>query len=161
MEHLGEHGLPWVPWRSFEWRVTAVGLVAAVTACLLLFIYQRYRLYGSGLETAPPSAEKERQNRWFHAINAGQWIVILIVGNVLVNIGLPTWVIPAAMFIVGLHFLPLAWLFDNPKHFITGGALMLLAAAYPFLDPGGPGSSSGIFGAGMILWASAFWAVLE
>jgi hypothetical protein len=126
----------------------------------MAFVYKRYRQYCAGLEPEQPTAASRRQDRWFHAINAGQWIVILIAGNVLANIGLSAWVIPAVMFIVGLHFVPLARLFGNPKHFVTGGALMLLAAAYPFAAPAGPSDPSGALGAGLILWASALWAVL-
>lgn len=146
-------------WRSFAARTAAVAFVALFTCRLVAFLYRQYRRFSSGQPPEPETPAKRRQDRWFHAINAGQWIVILVVGNVLANIGLAAWVIPAAMFIVGLHFLPLARLFGNPKHLATGGALMLLAATYPFFDPAGPASATGALGAALILWASAFWAV--
>jgi len=159
----GAFGGAWVglwAWRRFSADILAVGLVAVLTCSLIAFVYGRYRRYSSGLEPEEPTAANRRQDRWFHAINAGQWVVILIAGNVLANVGLGEWVIPAAMFIVGLHFVPLARLFENPKHFVTGGALMLLAAAYPFVAAGGPSDPAGALGAGLILWASALWAVL-
>ena len=105
------------------------------------------------------SPAKKKVSRLFSIINAGQWVVILIVGNVLANVGLSAWVIPAAMFIIGLHFLPLARLYSNPRHYVTGGALMLLAVAYPVLVPGGPSNPIGCLGAGLVLWASALWAL--
>jgi len=146
-------------WRSFEARAAALAAVAAATSCLFAFVYGRFRRHRPALGREPASAADRRRDRWFHAINAGQWIAILVAGNVLANIGLSAWVIPAAMFIVGLHFLPLARLFRNPPHYVTGGALMLLAAAYPFVAPSGAGSPIGALGAGAVLWASALWAV--
>ena len=140
-------------WRSFEARAAALAAVAAATFGLFAFVYGRYRRHRTALAWEPASAAERRRDRWFHAINAGQWIAILVIGNVLANIGLSAWVIPAAMFIVGLHFLPLARLFGNPPYYVTGGALMLLAAAYPFAAP------AGALGAGAILWASALWGV--
>ena len=65
------------------------------------------------------------------------------------------------MFIIGLHFLPLARLFRNPPHYVTGSALILLATTYPFVASGGPSSPAGALVAGLILWASALWAVLH
>jgi hypothetical protein len=42
------------------------------------------------------------------------------------------------MFIVGLHFFPLAKLFRHKAHYITGAALVALAVGYPFMTAGGP-----------------------
>lgn len=44
----------------------------------------------------------------FFALFGGVWIAIFIVGNVLKNLGLQAWFIPAVMLIVGLLFFPLA-----------------------------------------------------
>ena len=82
-----------------------------------------------------------------------------MVGNVLANIGLSGRVLPAAMFLIGLHFLPPARLFSNRANYAAGGALIAPAIAYPLLAPAGPQSPSGCFGAGIILRASAVWAV--
>ena len=131
----------------------------AVACGLLGFIYRRYCQHRAALKQEPASAAEQRRDRWFHVINAGQWIVILVVGNVLANIGLSAWVIPAAMFIIGLHLLPMARLLCNPPHYVTGGLLMLIAVTYPFSAPSGASSPIGALGAGAVLWASALWAV--
>jgi hypothetical protein len=102
---------------------------------------------------------RARRSRNFHIVNAGHWLLILIVGNVLANLGYGDWVIPAAIFIVGLHFLPLARNFDNPPHHVTGAALMLLAVVYPLVAAGGPRNTIGCLGAGLVLWASAACAL--
>jgi hypothetical protein len=98
---------------------------------------------------------QQRRQRWFHIVNAGQWVMILIVGNVLANLGLGSWVIPAVILIVGLHFLPLAWLFSNTVLYATAAAFIALAGVYPFVASGGPADPVGCLGAGLILWFSA------
>ena len=156
----GTFGGAWVgywAWNSFAAREIAVGLVAAVTLGLLAMVYRRYNEHKLALEREPRTAEKERRDRWFHIINGGQWVVILVVMNVLRNVGMAEWVIPSAMFVIGLHFIPLARLFSNPAHYVTGGALMAVAAGYPFLA--GPASAVGALLAGLVLWGSAAWAI--
>ena len=146
---LGAFGGVWVAlwaWDSFRRRAAALFIVAAVTSCLLVFIHRRYRQYRAALEQERMSAAKQRQNRWFHVINAGQWIVMPVLGNVLANVGLSDWVIPAAMFIVGLHFLPLARLFSKPSHVMTGGPLILLSGSYPFVAASGASSPLAAWG---------------
>lgn len=158
----GTFGGAWIAlwaWRSFGSRAAVLGVVAAVTLCLVAYVHARYRQHRAALRRESPSAAKASRDRWFHAINAGQWVAILVVGNVLANIGRSAWVIPAAMFIIGLRFLPLARLFGNPPHYVTGVLLMLLATTYPFVAPHGASSPIGALGAGVVLWASALWAV--
>lgn len=134
--------------------------IALATVALLLFAYRCYKQHQPALAAETPSLERKRADRIFNIVNAGQWVVIFVAGNVLVNLGLSNWVIPCIIFIVGLHFLPLAHVFANPPHYITGAALIILAVAYPLLAPRGPVSPVGCLVAGLILWASAFWAVL-
>jgi CBS domain containing-hemolysin-like protein len=135
-------------------------LVLAGTLAMMLFAYVRYRQYRWALAAEATSPARRRAGRWFILINAGQWILILVVGNVLANLGLGAWVVPAAMLIVGLHFLPLARIFSNSAHFVTGTALVVVAIGYPALAPAGPKDAVACLAAGLILWASAFWAVL-
>lgn len=115
----------------------------------------RYRRYAAATaELAETPAQQGRQ-RWFHIINVGQWVLILIVGNVLANLGFGAWVIPAVILIVGLHFLPLAWLFSNSVRYATAAGFIVLAVSYPFFAAGGPADPVGCLGAGLILWLSA------
>ena len=137
----------------------AYALVGIGTLALLWFVLRIYKRHALALKAAPETPETRRRSRGFHIVNAGQWILLLVVANVLANMGLNAWVIPAAIFIVGAHFIPLARIFDYPPHYITGTIMMLLAALYPLLMPTGPNSSVGCFGAGIILWCSAAWAV--
>lgn len=145
--------------RGFADRPAVLGPVIALTCSLFAFAWYRYHRFRDGTVAITDSPQKKRSDRLFHFVNAGQWIAILVVGNVLANIGRSEWVIPAAMFIIGLHFLPLGKLFAYPAHYVTGAALMLLALAYPEFAAAGPADPIGCLGAGAILSTSAVWAV--
>jgi hypothetical protein len=155
-------GGAWLEYYAF--RVVGKQLVvfvaiALATAALLVLAYRRYRQNQPALAAQAASPKQKRSDRIFNIINAGQWVVILVAGNVLVNMGLSSWVIPCAIFIIGLHFLPLGHFLSNPPHYVTGGALMVLAVFYPLLAADGPASPIGCLGAGLILWGSALWAL--
>jgi hypothetical protein len=148
------------------WSVRAFGvrplLLAIIAACSLAIFYGAIRLYQANQSTQlqdAESPEKKRRDQIFHLVNAGQWVLILIVGNVLVNLGRSQWVIMAAILIIGLHFLPLAWLFAYVPHYVTGTALVLWAIGFPVLSKAGPGAPIGCLGAGVILWTSALYAL--
>ncbi len=156
----GAFGGAWVSFWAWhqDSRYLSLGASLAATLALLAVVWSRYRKCSSALTQVLPTPESARRDKWFHTINAGQWIVILIFGNVLANTGRGAWVIPMAMFVVGLHFLPLARLFTNPGHYFTGAALMACAAIYPFALAG-PTAPRGALLAGLILWRSALWAI--
>jgi hypothetical protein len=65
------------------------------------------------------------------------------------------WVVTAVIFIVGLHFMPLARIFRYAPHYVSGAALILVAVVYPFAAPGGPQDPVGCLAAALILWLSA------
>ena len=134
-------------------------VVALVTATLVVLAYRRYKQHQPALAAEAPSVQQKRADRTFNIVNAGQWVVILVAANVLANVGLSIWVIPCVILVVGLHFLPLGYVFASPPHYVTGIALMVLSVTYPFLAGGGPASPIGCLGTGLILWASAAWAL--
>ena len=146
----------WFAERNRGWLYVLVGAVGVGLFGAALRIYRRNR----PADSAKPESDVERRNnRLFHIINFGQWAVILVGVNVLNNTGLGAWDIPFIILVIGAHFLPLAHLFKRPTHYVTGVALVLFAVGYP-LTAAGPQSSVGPFGAGLILWASALWALI-
>lgn len=145
--------------RVFISPLVAYLLIGLATLSFFGLVYRSYRFHAPALNAEPETPAKRRQSRWFHMVNAGQWVLLLVVANVLANVGMAQWIIPAAIFIIGAHFIPLASLFAYPPHYVTGGAMMLLAAAYPLLAPTGAASPIGCIGAGLILWGSAAWAI--
>jgi hypothetical protein len=144
---------------TFALPLVAYALIGAATLVLFWLAFRVYKVHAPALKAEPESQEKRRRSRGFHLVNAGQWVVLVVVAQVLVNIGLTAWIIPAAIFIVGAHFLPLAKVFEDPPHYVTGVAMMLLAAVYPWVASAGANSPAGCLGAGVILWSSAAWAI--
>jgi hypothetical protein len=93
--------------------------------------------------------------KMFRNVNIAQWgaiVCLLVVLNLAHHV---EWIMPGIMAVVGLHFFPLAKLFRNRSHYVTGTALVALAASYPFVTAQGPGSAMGPIGAALILWLSA------
>jgi len=149
----------WV-YLAFAGRPLFIAIVAVLAMILAGFSYRRYRRHrlARAAEAALPS--RRRASRIFNIANTVQWIAIFVAVQVLAHFGLSGWIVPAIIFIVGLHFLPLAYALAWRPHYMTGGALMLLAVVYPLLAPAGPASPVGCLGAGLILWISALWALM-
>ena len=158
---LSFFGAAWL--EAWDWRAgagpVACAVIAALGLALLATAYRRYRRYAPALALVPATPEKRRARRVFNIVNAGQWLVIVVLGNVLANLGLGAWVIPMAIGVVGLHFLPLARVFDNPAHYVLGAAMVVFALVYPRVAPGGPLDPVGFLGAGVLLWLSVLWAL--
>jgi hypothetical protein len=132
-------------------------IIAALALALLTVAWRRFRRYAPALAREGDTPERRRAKRVFNIVNAGQWIVIFILIQVLNHLGKGAWIIPMAMAVIGLHFLPLAHAFKHPAHYVTGVAMVAWAAVYPLLA--GPTAAMGFLGAGLILWLSAAWAV--
>jgi len=137
-------------------RYAAIAVAALV---LLALAWRRFRRHAAARARQGATPERRRIDRLFHIVNGVTWTVIVIAGNVLDNTGHGAWVIPMAIFVLGLHFLPLARIFRNPPHYVTGAALLALAVLYPSLARGGPSDPIGFLGAGLVLWLSALWAL--
>jgi hypothetical protein len=136
-----------------------LAIVIAIALAVLATAFFRSRKLRLGVAVVEDSPEKKRRDRLFHYVNAGQYILIFVFGNVLTNLGLSAWFIPLALFIIGLHFFPLARLFSFRGHYVTGSALIVLALVYPQLAAGGPADPVGCLGAGIILLCAALAAL--
>lgn len=145
--------------RSFGSKPIYLTVIAACALLLFGFAWSKYQKNKAALVGNAESPEKKRADSIFNIVNAGQWILILIAGNVLVNIHQKEWVFAAAMFIIGLHFIPLASVFKYPVHYITGTALMVWAVGYSLALPMGPANPIGCLGTGIILWLSAIYGL--
>ena len=135
--------------------------VVAATIALFVASLRKFQKNRAAHSAAADSPESKREGRVFSIVNAVQWALVFIVGLVLSILGHKEWIIPAIIFIVGVHFLPLAVVFKVPRHYATGAAMMLLAAIYPFMAKFGPSSPIGCFGSGFILWASAVAGLMK
>lgn len=106
-------------------------------------------------------ARKKRIDRHFMWINIFQWGLIILTVNILANVKLANWTMPAVMFIVGVHFYPLARLFHVPMYYLTGTLMAGWAIAYPILFSAGSGDAVGGIGAGAVLWATSLYLIAQ
>jgi hypothetical protein len=149
------------------WSLQAYGvmpvllaLIAAGAIGLFLGALRQFRHNRSAHAAEANTPESKRTSRIFNIVNAIQWTMVFIAANVLNNMGYKEWFVPVLIFIVGAHFLPLAAAFKARRHYFIGAAMILLALIYPFVAPGGPSNPVGCLGAGLILWAGAFSALI-
>ncbi|THD36236.1 MAG: hypothetical protein E7773_09990 [Sphingomonas sp.] len=84
---------------------------------------------------------------------AVEGVAIFLVANVLINLHVPTVVMPAIAIIVGLHFLPLARWIPVPLYYRTGAALIVVGLAVLFFPVADRSLATGT-AAALILWAS-------
>jgi hypothetical protein len=101
------------------------------------------------------AARRGRARRIFTWAVAGEALGIVLAVNLAVNLGHPLWQVPAAMAVIGLHFLPLASGYHYRPHLFTGIALTAWALVFPWLFAAGPVAPAGMLGAAAILYASA------
>ena len=137
-------------------RALALTVVALAGAALFLVALRRRRRLLALPSAAPDPQQERRRARRFHLINAGQWIAALVTINVLNNVGLGTWDLPALIGIVGIHFLLLAPVFHQPRHYIVGTILILAALACPLLGSG-PLLAAAPAATGLTLWIAGVW----
>ena len=135
-----------------------------IAALVLAFGVRAVRLLRAHPAVAQPlpadvAARQRRAGRIFLWTNVAEVLAILVAVNLVVNLGHPQWQTPAVMALVGLHFLPLAVGFGYRPHRVTGVAMTAWALAYPALFAAGGMAPAGSFGAAVILFASAAWAL--
>ncbi len=108
-----------------------------------------------GTMVRPDAAEKKRYRRQFRIVNIVQWGLVFLAIYILVHMQLYYWITPAIIFIVGIHFLPLARLFHMPVYYVTGPVMAAWAIVYPILFTPGKGDWIGGLGTGAILWITS------
>lgn len=129
---------------------TVVGIVvvaAGLTAAAFNLMRQAKRF--------PRVAEDAHRNRMFHWINGGQWVAIFLVCTTLNKMHLEVYDVTAIAAIVAVHLFPLAWLFQNKRHYVTGGTLLSWVIGTALLVPTERLQGMTALGTGVILWLSS------
>jgi hypothetical protein len=134
----------------------AIALVVLTGATLFLRALRRWRRARTLPAAVRDPLREQRRRRQFHLINAGQWIAALVSVNVLNNIGLAAWDLPALIGIVGIHFLLLAPVLGQPRNYIVGVVLILVAILCPLLGDG-PLLAAAPALTGLTLWVGGLW----
>jgi hypothetical protein len=128
-------------------------VVAAAVAVLIVALRLRGAARGRTLRRVMPDA-----GRKFNLVNVGQTVLIIGAVAALIRAGRPGLIPVVTCLVVGLHFLPLARIFDLSPFWLTGALLVAVAAA------GGIGYTAGLadstvlsivgFGATAVLWTT-------
>ncbi|MDQ2878876.1 MAG: hypothetical protein M3R41_07355 [Pseudomonadota bacterium] len=85
-------------------------------------------------------------------------VAIVVAEVILLHLHLPTAIMPVAVVIVGLHFLPLAHWIPVRLFYRTGGALIAVGLIALVLPPPDRAVASGV-AAALVLWASGVMLV--
>lgn len=140
---------------------TGAGIVLG--ALVLLLVSAWVLRQTKQLTTATPSPEeaarRKQKGRVFGWVNAVQWGTVILLVQLLPRLGYKQAIIPAIIVVTGLHFFPLARLFANRVHYLTGGALVACALGCLLLGQQPALQAQAALGAGLILWASAAYAL--
>ena len=106
-----------------------------------------------GLPDAPQGSH-DHVGRLIGIWSAVEGVAIFVAINVLRNVGLQDYVVPAVALIVGLHFFPLARGIPRDTYYGTGAALIIVSVVAMFL-PTPFRAPSAAFGTAVILWVSS------
>ena len=104
-----------------------------------------------------PDAPK-RTGRVILWSSVAEGVGIFVAANVVANLGHPELLLPAIALVVGLHFLPMAYLIPFRPFYLLGGTLVAVAV----LAVGRPdlvGARSAGFAAALVLWTAALLAL--
>jgi hypothetical protein len=151
---LAGFGAIWLVLSFYAKEMLNAATILYVLAGLLMLLAGSAKLMRAAARW-PRQPDSPSHNRAFGWINALQWIAVFIVVQILTRLHLDAYTVSAIAGIVGLHFLPLATLFKNRLHYVTGSAMVAWAAGTALFAPPQQMQGDAAMGAGVILWASA------
>lgn len=137
------------------WSFAAVALVAAILAVVSIG-----RLVAAGKLPATSVdqqdvQQEQRARTWFTVIFGVQALLIAVAVFGLVRLERPALIPVVVAVIVGLHFWPLARLFQTPLYWFTGVLLLLCAAASLLIEDTTLRLLALGLAAALVLWLSA------
>ena len=158
-------GGAWLLLAAYAFGRLSTPVAGLITFVTVLFVIAAVRLQRRGEhgkdagENAIPDAEQKRNDRIFGIVNAVTWIAVFLVFLIFPRIGHEDLAIPAVALIVGLHFFPMPPLYRHPANLVTGACISVWAVTCPLLFHGDSMIGFVAAGAGLVLWASASWAL--
>jgi hypothetical protein len=140
----------------WQWHLTgsALFLPFVVFAFIGLAALYALRQPGSGIMLS------RRAKRTFIWASTGEGIGIFVAINVVMNMHRPDWCLPAMAFVVGLHFLPIAYGTGVRAYYMLGAALIAVASIGIAMPSPSGGAFSGV-AAAACLWSASVIAVLQ
>jgi hypothetical protein len=161
---LGLFGLAWILLALAslgQLHASLVVLLSCFVAILLASSISVLRRTHPLVREQKKSPQGKHINRMFGLVNVIQWTAIFLAVNILEHFHRSQWTVPAIIMIVGIHFLPLAYLFHARLHYVTGSALVLWAVAAPLLVPPYSMEAVAALGTGGILWLTAIKQTID
>ena len=107
-----------------SWSIPAGVMIAIVLIALCLQRLIAWRKIPSA-DDPIAAAKGKRAGMWFGIIFTAEGLLIWLTAMLLNHFGLGDWIPLAAAVIIGLHFLPLARLFEVPLYYWTGALSVL------------------------------------
>jgi hypothetical protein len=138
----------------FVWGLSAIGPINRAWLIVPLAISGTMIAAASRIEVHAP-AETRRIVGWASGIEG---VAIFAATNVLNNLGYPGYAVSATLAIVGLHFLPLAYYLQVRTYYVSGAALVALAAAGLAIDSDATRLLVTGVGAASLLWITCLVA---
>ncbi|NEB13399.1 hypothetical protein G3I32_31955 [Streptomyces coelicoflavus] len=103
------------------------------------------------------------RRRRFNQVNGLQWLLIVVIAVVCARAGTPVLVPPLVAIVVGVHFLPLATVFEQPRLRVPAALLVVAGAAglAVWLTDGSDETVRLVVGvvSALSLWGLAVWTV--
>lgn len=123
-------------------------VVVPIAISVALLLWSRSQPMGDG-----NPVEGKHIGRVVGISTAVEGVAIFVALNVLINLHLDSFMLPAMAIIVGLHFIPIARWVPIPLYYRTGAGLIVVGAAACFFPPEHRAIATGV-AAAMVLWAS-------
>lgn len=133
-------------------------IIAVLTGLLCLVALQQLQA-ARRMPTAPANASQSQfiqtRRRRFGIVLGFEWVPIFLAAFILGRMGHPELILPVIAVIVGLHFIPLAMLFDFPLYYWTAGAFVLVAVASFAIGHPALRQAITCLGCGLSLWLTS------
>jgi hypothetical protein len=152
---LGGFGTLWLVSAAVQTGAGRPAMAMLVALGLALICASSLMMRGLPIEAGNEDRrERARMMRWFQWTNAVQWVCI---GAVILAANLvrrPDLIPTGISVVVGLHFIPLAYIFRNPMQYVTASGILAWDIAWLLREPGGSELPI-VIGTGAILWITA------
>ncbi|HEK20581.1 MAG TPA: hypothetical protein ENO28_09045 [Bacteroidetes bacterium] len=116
----GFNGLP------YEWLLS-IFVIPCIGFVYYIFLIRRIAPTLPVSDAPVNEAEVKKKEKWFMIICAGEGIGIFLAVNIVVNLHHPELQVPAIALAVGLHFFPLAKIFERKMDYYIGAWSTLIA----------------------------------
>jgi hypothetical protein len=151
---LSLFGAAWLSGASYLYVGTSVpvlSVIAIISLLIAAWAVTTFRARRSEYSGENNSAVR----KGLISVNILQWAAISIAILLLNLTHHAAWIVPCVIFIVGVHFFPLAKILQYRCYYLTATSLVLVALLYMLFGGEGQSLALAMLATGAILWASA------